>query len=816
MLNKKNPGKKTTPKKKTAKKATVPGAVSLSTEDPNAIIASLLESEQVLSASLHAAEERRKWSETVMAAMGDAMSIQDRQYKVLYQNRAHIDLIGSHAGEYCYRAYQGRDSVCDGCPVAMSFDDGKPHTAERTNAKVPGNLHLEIAASPLTDSTGAVVAGIEMVRNVTSRWRAENSLREERNFVTAVLDTVASLVLVLDADGRIVRFNRACEQLTGYTFEEVRGKYFWDLFILPGEITGVKDTFKNLQSATFPNSDVNCWCMRDGSTRLISWSNTALRNDAGGVQFVIPTGTDITSQRRMEESLATEKERLAVTLRSIGDGVITTDTGGRVVLVNKAAELLTGWLQEEALGKPLGVIFNIVHEKTRKPLTAPIEKVLSTGQIVELMNHTVLISRDNRERIIEDSAAPITDSSGATKGVVLAFRDVTEKKLVEAERAKAEHVESIGVLAGGIAHDYNNLLTAILGNINLARTLVQRSENEKASARLAEAERASLRAKDLTRQLLTFSKGGAPVKKAASIAELIRESALFALRGTNVESVFTIPDDLWTLEVDEGQMSQVINNLIINAIQAMPEGGGTIQVRAMNSVVRQGNALLLKPGNYVQIEIEDQGCGIPPENLKQIFDPYFTTKEHGSGLGLATSYSIIKKHDGHISVDSVLKAGTTFRIYLPAFLGEVVREAAVREEDHARTGRILIMDDDTLLLEVAGEMLKSLGYEVGIARDGVEAVQLYHQARKEGRPFAAVILDITVPGGMGGKDAVALLRKIDPSVKAIVSSGYSNDSILAGFRSYGFSGVLVKPYQARELGTALNAVLQGRDGQSGG
>jgi signal transduction histidine kinase/CheY-like chemotaxis protein len=425
------------------------------------------------------------------------------------------------------------------------------------------------------------------------------------------------------------------------------------------------------------------------------------------------------------------------------------------------------------------------------------------------MNHTVLIARDNTERIIEDSAAPITDGSGAAIGVVLAFRDVTEKKLVEAELAKAERVESIGVLAGGIAHDYNNLLTSILGNINLARTLVQRSEIEKAAARLAEAERASLRAKDLTRQLLTFSKGGAPVKKAASIAELIRESALFALRGTNVESVFTIPGDLWKLEIDEGQISQVINNLIINAVQSMPGGGGTIQVRARNVDVRQGDALPLKQGTYVLVEIEDQGCGIPQENLKRIFDPYFTTKERGSGLGLATSYSIIKKHDGHIAVDSVLKAGTTFRIYLPAFHGEVVQETTPGEQNQEGTGRVLIMDDNALLLEVAGEMLKSLGYEAAIARDGVEAVQLYQQARKEGRPFAAVIMDITVPGGMGGKDAVTLLRKIDPSVKAIVSSGYSNDSILADFRAYGFSGVLVKPYQVQELGAALSAVLQG-------
>jgi PAS domain S-box-containing protein len=518
----------------------------------------------------------------------------------------------------------------------------------------------------------------------------------------------------------------------------------------------------------------------------------------------VATLSDITWRKEAEAKLAAERERLAVTLRSIGDGVICTDAAGDIVLMNMVAEELTGWSEKEAIGRALHEVFYIINEKTRKRCDNPVEKVLETGGVVGLANHTVLVSRDGTERILADSGAPIRGKDGEIIGVVLVFRDVTERRKMEEELQKVEKLESIGVLAGGIAHDFNNILTAILGNITLAKIYAE--SDDKILERLTEAEKASLRAKDLTQQLLTFSKGGAPIKKTASIRELLKDSVSFILRGSNVKCEFFLPDDLWSVELDEGQMNQVINNLVINAQQAMPEGG-VMNVRAENMAVGKGHGLPLKEGKYVKIAIEDQGTGISKEHLSRIFDPYFTTKQKGSGLGLTTAYSIIKNHDGYISVESRLGEGTCFNIYLPASEKEIVENKAVEERPLVGKGRILVMDDEELVRNVAGEMLKSIGYDVEFAREGTEAIEVYKKAKDSGEDFDVVIMDLTIPGGMGGKEAIKKLFEIDPGVRAIVSSGYSNDPIMSNFKKYGFRGVVAKPYKIKELGEAIHKVI---------
>ena len=515
---------------------------------------------------------------------------------------------------------------------------------------------------------------------------------------------------------------------------------------------------------------------------------------------------DITTRKQLEQALSEEKKRLEVTLRSTGDGVITTDMEGKIVLLNRVAEQLTGWTQDEASGKPLGEVFHIIDEHTRKRITNPVKTVLKTGRIVGLINHAVLVSRDGSERIIADSGAPIRDDHGNLFGVVLLFRDITEVRKLEEEIQQTEKLQSIGNLAGGIAHDFNNYLTGIMGNISLAKRYVE--SKGKAMERLEEAEIASIRARDLTQQLLIFSSGGAPIKKLISIGKLIEDTVGFAMRGSNVRPEFYLPDDLWAIVADEGQINQVISNIIINAVQAMPQGG-EVNVEAENLVISRRRTLPLPRGNYVEITIRDYGIGIAKEHLARIFEPFFTTKQKGSGLGLATSHSIIKKHDGHIAVESKLGAGTTVHVYLPASMETApIREEVIEEAVLVGNGRILVMDDEETIRKLLYAGLTEVGYEVQLTNDGAEAIERYSEAKKAGQPFDAVILDLTIPGGMGGKEAIKKLLELDPDVKAIVSSGYATDPIMSEYKEYGFSAVVPKPYSVAQIEKTLQGLLR--------
>jgi len=434
-----------------------------------------------------------------------------------------------------------------------------------------------------------------------------------------------------------------------------------------------------------------------------------------------------------------------------------------------------------------------------------VREVFATGKPVFRQKYNPKIGH------VEIYAYPISDEHGTIEMVTEQIRDITEKRRMEEELFKAQKLESIGILAGGIAHDFNNLLTAILGNISLSKMYV--SEGDRVFAKLAEAEKASLRARDLTQQLLTFSRGGAPVKKKSSVAAIARESVSFTLSGSRSSCNFHIADDLWPAEVDEGQLSQVINNLVLNADQAMP-AGGVIEVACENACLAEDALPPLREGRYVVMSIKDHGVGIPPDVLPRIFDPYFTTKQGGKGLGLAAVYSIVRNHEGHISVTTQPERGTTFTVFLPCGDSEApcseTDDGVLRESGAPDVrGTVLVMDDEENIREVVGEMLDFIGYGTEFARDGAEAVELYARALDTGEPFAAVILDLTIPGGMGGRQAVEKLRELDPGVRAIVSSGYSNDPVMSDYLIYGFRGIITKPYKLTELKKVLGEVVGG-------
>lgn len=649
-------------------------------------------------------------------------------------------------------------------------------------------------------NTAAISAQLQ--RESAERLWALSELRQSQHQLQAMMDNSPAVITVKDFQGRYLLVNRQFERLFHVDASGMVGKTAADLF--PAEFadalrendTRIFKTGKALErEETVP--------LDDGLHTYLS-VKYPLCDSQGSPYAVCSISTDITERKRAEEALEAEKERLAVTLRSIGDGVITTDMGGRIILMNRVAEQLTGWSQKESRGLPLAEIFTIVDESTRKRCESPFDRVLASGGVIELPANAVLIARDGTERIIADSGAPIRDRESRIIGVVLVFRDITEKKRMEEEILRTQKLESIGVLAGGIAHDFNNLLTAILGYISLAKILLP-PEHE-VSDQLTEAENASLRARDLTQQLLTFSKGGAPVRKTASAGELIRDTTRFALSGSNVRCEFAIAENLRPVEIDVGQISRVIHNLVINADQAMATGG-TIRIACDEVMLAAGEVQPLPEGTYLRIVVDDRGAGIPADHLPRIFDPYFTTKEKGKGLGLATAHSIIRSHDGQITVDSEPGVGTTFAVYLP--VSPVQLPAREKEGDNVQTGRgrVLIMDDEEMVRGVAGRLLNHFGYEVTFARDGVEAIDLYARAGESGCPFDVVLMDLTIPGGMGGREAIVRLRELNPDVKAIASSGYSNDPIMADFRAYGFSGVLSKPYRSAEMAKVLAEVL---------
>ncbi|MFZ5766295.1 MAG: cache domain-containing protein [Thermodesulfobacteriota bacterium] len=517
---------------------------------------------------------------------------------------------------------------------------------------------------------------------------------------------------------------------------------------------------------------------------------------------------EIAARRQAEQRLADEKELLAVTLASIGDAVIATDCTGRVFLINRSAEMLTGWEKEEATGMPLGEILALIDEKTGARQADPAAEIIRTAKSLTISGTILLLDRSGGSKAISASGAPILDRHGSIVGAILVCRDITARKRLEEEVLKVQKLESVGILAGGIAHDFNNILTAILGSINMAVKLLD--PTHPAHDVLHSAEKASLRARDLTRQLLTFAKGGAPIKQTASIRELIRDSAGFILSGSKVSCEYHFAPDLRAVDIDPGQMSQVIQNLVLNACQAM-DNAGRLAISATNFTLEQENDHGLPPGAYLAISIRDSGTGIDAAHLGRIFDPYFTTKEKsiqkGSGLGLAIVHSIVSHHGGQVRVDSTPGQGSTFTVFLPA------NDSVFEEKPTPDTpltegkGRILVMDDEEIVREVATMMLSHLGYDAVGAQNGAEMLAMYRSARLEGRPFAAVILDLTIPGGMGGEEAAAKLREIDPAARAVVSSGYSHDPIMAGFRNYGFMGALGKPFKVEELSRVLHQVL---------
>jgi two-component system cell cycle sensor histidine kinase/response regulator CckA len=514
---------------------------------------------------------------------------------------------------------------------------------------------------------------------------------------------------------------------------------------------------------------------------------------------------DITERKRAEEKIKKSEYFIRNILDTVDEGFIVVDRDYRIQIANRAYREQLPIVCDDIIGKNC---FEVSH-RTYKPCyeegeECAVKKVFEDGK-----QHSVFHKQagpDNTVIFVEAKAFPLKDISGSITAAIEVISNITEKHLLEEERLKTQKLEAVGTLAGGIAHDFNNLLQGVFGYISLAK--MWKDDKEKATQALEQAEKALQMTVKLTNQLLTFSKGGKPVKKTIDILPVVENAAKFALSGSRTDYRITPDKDLWKIVADEGQISQVIQNIVLNADQAMLEAG-RVEVRLRNvQAPAPGLPNDLAKGEYVDISIKDTGIGIPGKYLQKIFEPYFTTKDKGSGLGLATSYSIIKNHNGEIKVESEPGKGTTFRIYLPATIAkEAEKQPAPLTEVSRKKGRILVMDDEEFILNIAQELLRALGHEVDIARNGTEAISKYREAKKQGKPFDIAILDMTIRGGMGGSETLKKLLEFDPTTKAVVSSGYSNDEAIATYDRQGFKGVLQKPYNIHELQNVLNRLL---------
>jgi len=741
--------------------------------------------------------EREK--SAILNAMSEVVVYKDLEHTVLWANRAAAASINEKEekliGRKCFEIWAGREEECDICPVAKAIETGN---IQRDKIMTPDGRIWIITGYPIKNETGEIIGVVEVAADITKSEQAEEELRDSRNMLRIVLDTIPSGVFWKDRDSIYHGGNRTWLAWAGLnSSEELIGKSDHELPWSKEEADSFREDDKRIMESGIPEYDIIEPFFRANGIR--AWAKTnkvPLRDKEGNIIGILGTSGNITERKQAEDALSESESRYRAFFEKGPDAVVILDpeTTQPIEFNDQACQQLGYSREEFALLR----ISDIEVKETAKEIQERIRKGMEKGyNDFETLHRT----KQGEIRYVHVTGQVIEIMGNPVYHCI--WRDITERKRMEEEILKAEKLESLGILAGGIAHDFNNILTTILGNVYMAKD--QAAPRSEILEFLSEAEKASKRAETLTRQLLTFAKGGTPVKEAASIGDIIKESSLFVIHGSKSGCEFSIGEDLWCVEVDVGQISQVINNIVINANQAMPEGG-IIEIKAENLIIDEGNEWQLKPGRYVRISVKDGGIGIAGKHLSKIFDPYFTTKQEGSGLGLATTYSIIKKHGGIIMAESRLGVGTTFHIYLPA--SEKV--APEKREDKVIKGRgkILVMDDEASLRKMAGRMLDKLGYEPEFAKDGDEAIRMVKEAKEANKPHDAVILDLTVPDGMGGKETIQKLLEIDPETKAIVSSGYSDDPVLANFQEYGFKGMMPKPFESLSLSKILHEVLQ--------
>ena len=773
-----------------------------------------------------------KW-EQAFDALTDHVMILDHSGNIVWANRAIRDLVEPHLGSivgHHYRLpYYGTILPKVPPPWETVLAGALSAVVETSFPAMPGQFL--VSCYPLIDAQDTQWGAISVVKDITDRKRIEEALRKivqndpAPGSMAFLRTLVKDLCHAINVPYAILADLENPDQPQIQTVAVLANGVYVENFAwtpppaLLSDLLQVKGcAWNTISYPLFPSMPaLSSW-------HVTSYMGITLRGQAGKVigvllvlspepianphvaksivQLFAARAASELQRKKSEEALRDSEQRYRAIVENAYDLIIEISHEGACHYASPNCQAVLGYDSVDLLDKKF---FDFVHPEERLSLTKTFHI-----QIGSLEKHDMVCrvqTKHGEWRWIESHIHPFRTSVGTVKGVIVA-RDITEQKQVEEERLRATKLESVGILAGGIAHDFNNILTSVFANIGLAKMLTAKeaSSNISVIERLSAAEKACLRARDLTKQLLTFAKGGAPVKSTTSIASIISDTVEFALRGSSVRCHLHIPDHLWTVVVDEGQISQVLQNLVINAEQAMSEGG-EIEVHVENISLAASSELPLKNGNYVRVTVTDQGIGIPVDHLAKIFDPYFTTKQKGSGLGLATTYSIMKRHEGHIAVSSTLGEGACFTLYLPASSLKETIEDDIPQDLIQGNGRILVMDDEEEIQEILGKMLQHLGFDVDFASEGENALSQYTLAFQQGIPYVATILDLTIPGGMGGKETLRQIKTLHPDAAVIVSSGYSNDPVMARFQQFGFSGVIAKPYNLLDLSKVLSQII---------
>jgi PAS domain S-box-containing protein len=757
-----------------------------------------------------AKEEQQEMANEIrllLESTGEGIIGVDLQGRCTFINKAGAENLGFKAEEITGRNIHrlvhhhyedGSEYPEEDCPMNYTLWKGNNfHWYDDVLWRKDGTcFRAEYSSYPVIQG-GKIRGGVIVFKDITERMRIEKEQQKLNENLTATLKAIPDQMFEVDKAGYILDYRAPKFMAPGTDLEVPVGRVLEKVFP-PEAAKHIRQAIDEAAQHGHHSGTVYSVPGRDG----LRWREVSIAAKGTGkspkVKFIL-LARDITTRKVAEDALRQAKEEWEMTFDSVPDLIAILDKHHRIVRANRATVERLGSFDSACVGANC---FALVHGTEAPPQYCPFVKTLADGKEHQAEFHDPHLGGD-----FLVSTTPLFNAQGELTGIVHVARDVTEHKRIEKERRVISKLESTGILAGGIAHDFNNLLSVILGNLDLIDLFDQTGES--ISDPLAVARKASLEARAVTQQLITMAKGGEPVKKRIVLSGLFEEQMTFSLRGSKIVPEFLFPADLQSVEADAGQITQVIRNLVLNAREAMSEQG-VLRVRAANKLLTKTSGVSLPPGDYVKVSLTDQGEGIPDKILNKIFDPYFSTKQRGDqkgmGLGLTICRSIIQKHGGVIAVDTYPGRGTTFHIYLPASEKPLTIRPALPKK-LSGTGRILVMDDEEMVRCLTGDILSQLGYEFQLAENGEEAIEHYQAARKQGRPFDAAILDLTVAGGMGGRETIQELLSIDPAFKVIASSGYDQDPVIQNYSQYGFKAALPKPYQIREMQKILCGVV---------